>query len=77
MLCDWLSGYSRRDFGSAFKAPQRITHFKRLRECEDTMWLPVHGSLARYARPGKLGLLLFQLPPNFKADAERLAAVRE
>ena len=32
------------------------------------MWPPLN----QFAQAGKLGLLLFQLPPNFKADAELL-----
>jgi uncharacterized protein YecE (DUF72 family) len=68
----WLAA-TPSNFRFSFKAPQRITHFKRLRDCEAdlTQFLaalePVHHS-------GKLGLLLFQLPPNFKADPTLLAA---
>lgn len=68
----WLAA-TPSNFRFSFKAPQRITHFKRLRDCEAdlTQFLaalePVHHS-------GKLGLLLFQLPPNFKADPALLAA---
>ena len=69
-LAEWLAA-TPEGFRFSFKAPQRITHFKRLRECEADLsqflkvLKPVHDA-------GKLGLLLFQLPPNFKADAERL-----
>jgi uncharacterized protein YecE (DUF72 family) len=59
-------------FTFALKASQRITHFQRLREVDE---------LVRYfcdtARllAGKLGPLLFQLPPSFKKDVQRLDAV--
>jgi len=71
-LTDWLAA-TPAGFRFSFKAPQRITHFKRLRECEADLaqFLDV---LAPVRDAGKLGLLLFQLPPNFKADAERLLA---
>ena len=57
-------------FTFVLKAPQRITHFARLREVGD----PVRFfcDTAR-ALGGRLGPLLFQLPPNFKADLGRLA----
>jgi uncharacterized protein YecE (DUF72 family) len=57
-------------FVFVLKAPQRITHFARLRDVDD----PVRFfcDTARALGP-KLGPLLFQLPPNFKADAGRLA----
>jgi uncharacterized protein YecE (DUF72 family) len=57
-------------FTFVLKAPQRITHFGRLRDVDD----PVRFfcDTARLLG-GKLGPLLFQLPPNFKVDAGRLA----
>ncbi len=58
-------------FRFSFKAPQRITHFKRLRECELDLSQFIN-VLKPVSDAGKLGLLLFQLPPNFKADAELL-----
>ncbi len=69
-LQDWLA-QTPAGFRFSFKAPQQITHFKRLRECEEQVkeFLDV---LKPVQRAGKLGLLLFQLPPNFKADADRL-----
>jgi len=47
------------------KAPRRITHDSRLRNCGDLVgaFCGVAGSLG-----DKLGALLFQLPPNFKKD---------
>ena len=58
-------------FRFSFKAPQRITHFNRLRDC-DTLVAEFFDALEPVASAGKLGLVLFQLPPNFKADAARL-----
>lgn len=70
MLEGWLAA-SPDFFRFSFKAPQRITHIKRLTNCEsDVAYFVSVLELVRQA--GKLGLLLFQLPPNFKADAARL-----
>lgn len=57
-------------FVLALKAPQRITHFARLRGVDDP--LRFFCDTARTLGP-KLGPLLFQLPPNFKKDTDRLA----
>jgi uncharacterized protein YecE (DUF72 family) len=70
-LQGWLDSVPSQ-FRFSFKAPQRITHFQRLRGSEDT----VHEFLAALEparKAGKLGSLLFQLPPNLKADHQRLA----
>jgi uncharacterized protein YecE (DUF72 family) len=56
-------------FVVAIKASRYITHIRRLRECRD----PVRLLWSRCRRLGKkLGPVLFQLPPNFKADVELL-----
>ena len=70
MLQNWLSAVPE-GFRFSFKAPQRVTHIKRLRECEDAVaqFLAV---LEPVQQAGKLGSVLFQLPPNFKADLPRL-----
>lgn len=62
-------------FRFSFKAPQRITHFARLRDCEPV----VQSFLDAVAgmRTGRLGPLLFQLPPNFQANRELLASFLE
>ena len=57
-------------FVLALKAPQRITHFARLRAIDEP--LRFFCDTARTLGP-KLGPLLFQLPPNFKKDTDRLA----
>lgn len=71
MLEGWLAA-TPSNFRFSFKAPQRITHFKRLHECTEDLTQFV-GALEPVRQAGKLGLLLFQLPPNFKADAACLS----
>ncbi len=62
------------DFSFVLKAPQRITHFARLKEIADPVafFLEVASELGP-----KQGPLLFQLPPNFKKDMGRLAHLLE
>ena len=60
-------------FHFTFKAPQRITHFSRLRACEDAL-AAFFASLQSAQEAQKLGYVLFQLPPSFAADLPRLAA---
>jgi uncharacterized protein YecE (DUF72 family) len=72
MLAGWLAA-TPPGFRFSFKAPQRITHFSRLRECGEAVHAFV-AALEPVCAAGKLGPLLFQLPPNFKGDPERLAA---
>jgi uncharacterized protein YecE (DUF72 family) len=57
-------------FRIALKAPQRITHQKRLKEAAGDLeyFFRVTSSLG-----SKRGPALFQLPPNFKKDLDRLA----
>ncbi len=57
-------------FRFALKAPQRITHFARLKDVAE----PLGYFLDTIATLGaKLGPVLFQLPPNFRKDLGRLA----
>jgi len=58
-----------KGFLFAVKASRFITHIRRLRNCEDPVKL-LWSRATRLAE--KLGPILFQLPPNFPADAERL-----
>ena len=57
------------NFRFSLKASQRITHFKRLKDAE---------GVTKYmldtvnALDDRLGVVLFQLPPNMKKDIERL-----
>ena len=60
------------DFRFSFKAPQRITHIKRLKECSDALSV-FYSALLPVIRAGRIGVVLFQLPPNLKADTTRLA----
>jgi uncharacterized protein YecE (DUF72 family) len=57
------------NFRFALKAPQKITHFARLRDCGDTVdyFYDVVAGLG-----ARLGPVLFQLPPNLKKDAALL-----
>ena len=60
------------DFRFAIKASRRITHFSRLRE---TAYEPTAYLLQTVRELGEsLGTVLFQLPPNLKADTELLSA---
>jgi uncharacterized protein YecE (DUF72 family) len=69
---NWLHA-TGSDFRFSFKAPQRITHILRLKDCRDA--LEKFGSaLAPIAEAKRVGIILFQLPPNMKADAQRLHA---
>lgn len=56
-------------FTFVLKAPQRITHHGRLKNEGDPLsyFLETAGAMG-----DRLGPLLFQLPPNFKKDLERL-----
>ncbi|MGH2653742.1 MAG: DUF72 domain-containing protein [Actinomycetota bacterium] len=56
-------------FTFAVKASRYITHVRRLRDCRE----PVRRLWTSARRLGrKLGPVLFQLPPNFPADPDRL-----
>lgn len=56
------------NFRFSVKAPQRITHFKRLKDAgnETRFMLDVVSGFE-----DRLGVVLFQLPPNMKKDLER------
>jgi uncharacterized protein YecE (DUF72 family) len=71
-LHGWLDA-TPPGFRFSFKAPQRITHFQRLRESISALAEFISALTPAHAA-GKLGPLLFQLPPNFAADNSRLAA---
>jgi uncharacterized protein YecE (DUF72 family) len=68
MLSRWANEVPER-FEFTLKAPRRITHEKRLREAG-----PDVAEFVRRAQllGGKLGALLFQLPPFLKKDLPRL-----
>ena len=60
-------------FRFSFKAPQRITHILRLNNCQEAV-LRFADSIRPVAEVNRHGLILFQLPPNMKADNKRLSA---
>jgi uncharacterized protein YecE (DUF72 family) len=62
------------DFRFVIKASQKITHMRRLKSAdEETNYLMDTVSILKQ----KLGVVFFQLPPNFKKDMERLGAFLE
>jgi len=67
-LAGWAAG-TPAGFVFALKAPQRITHFARLRNVDEPVRYFVDA--AQTLGP-KLGPILFQLPPNFARDVGRL-----
>lgn len=72
---DVLDGWAARtgdDFRFVLKASRRITHFKRLKDVDDA----VQYFLRSAVRLGhRLGAVLFQLPPDFEKDRDRLAGL--
>ncbi len=60
------------DFRFVLKASQDITHRKRLKEVSDLVASFLETSAVLKKR---LGPILFQLPPNFKKDVERLGGL--
>jgi uncharacterized protein YecE (DUF72 family) len=58
-------------FRFALKAPQKITHWSKLRDCSDTLeyFCQVITGLDE-----RLGPVLFQLPPTFKKNADVLSS---
>ncbi len=71
-LQGWLDA-TPPGFRFSFKAPQRITHFQRLRD-SDAALAEFLAAIQPARAAAKLGPLLFQLPPNFTANHDRLAA---
>jgi uncharacterized protein YecE (DUF72 family) len=68
MLANW-AGQVPDGFSFTLKAPRRITHELRLKECETHVAEFLRRAQALGA---KLGPLLFQLPPFLKKDLPRL-----
>ncbi len=66
----WCKATPER-FKFSLKAPQKVTHFAKLRDCGDTMryFCQVITDLV-----AKLGIVLFQLPPSLKKDVPLLSA---
>jgi uncharacterized protein YecE (DUF72 family) len=59
------------DFVFAIKMSRYVTHVKRLRELPPSLEL-FYSRLEPLVRSGKLGPVLWQLPPTFRRDDERL-----
>lgn len=68
MLETWTEQVTK-NFRFSLKAPQRVTHFKRLKDVDqETNYFLETASVLE----GQLGVVLYQLPPNMKKDIERL-----
>jgi uncharacterized protein YecE (DUF72 family) len=72
MLAAWLADVPE-NFRFSFKAPQRMTHYRRLKECGEQL-AALDGALRPVLARDQFGLLLLQLPPNFKIDLGRVEA---
>jgi uncharacterized protein YecE (DUF72 family) len=73
LLDGWAQG-TPDDFRFTLKAPRRITHDAKLQRCEELTeaFVRIAGTLGP-----KLGVLLFQLPPNFKRNDAVFSAFLE
>ncbi len=67
-LNKWLAA-TPAEFRFSFKAPQSITHIRRLRDCGQELAAFV-ASLRPVVKAGKQAALLFQFPPNFRAGSQ-------
>lgn len=67
-ISEW-SNSTPAQFKFSFKAPQKVTHWARLQNSADTLdyFAGVLGNMG-----GKLGPVLFQLPPDFPKDTPLL-----
>ncbi len=70
MLAGWREQVSD-EFRFAIKAPRRLTHVKRLRDCDSELRALFD---AVVALAPCLGSILFQLPPFFRCDCDVLQA---
>lgn len=66
----WLTE-TPQQFKFALKAHQVITHLRRLKDTGETV-ARFTAAIAPLEQAGRLGPVLFQLPPNFKADVPLL-----
>ncbi len=67
----WLAE-TPEHFRFTMKAHQVLTHIKRLKDAEEFLKRFL-GTLEAMERAKRLGPILFQLPPNFKADQQVLS----
>lgn len=75
---EFLKGWHERapdGFTFTVKAPRHITHFKKFRDARQM--LDDFNGTTREGLAEKLGCVLFQFPPNFAYDTERLARITE
>jgi uncharacterized protein YecE (DUF72 family) len=70
LLAGWIEA-THPDFKFAVKANQKITHVKRLRDAI-SLALEFAFALRPFEDAGRLGPILFQLPPFLKCDLELL-----
>lgn len=70
-LQNWLAD-TPPDFHFTIKAHQVITHIKRLKETDEFLRRFL-GTIEPLVGVGKLGPVLFQLPPNLKVDQQLLS----
>lgn len=71
-IAGWIAA-ATPDFRFAAKAHQSITHFKRLKNAEESLRFFLQ-SLEPLRQSGKLGPILLQIPPNLRADIGLLDA---
>src|SRR5512146_2488696 len=69
-IAAWIA-QTPEHFRIVLKAHQVITHIKRLKNAEEPLQRFVD-SIRPLAQAGRLGPVLFQLPPNLKADVPLL-----
>jgi len=69
-IAKWHAATPER-FKFSFKAPQKVTHFAKLRDTGETIRF-FHSVIT--AMDAKLGAVLFQLPPTLKKDVALLSA---
>jgi len=67
----WLKA-TPENFRFSFKAHQAITHFRRLKDIDELVVTFLESILPFY-KANRLGVLLFQLPANFKCDLQALS----
>ncbi len=72
MISSWLE-QTPPTFHFVVKAHQVLTHIKRLKDLEESLKRFVD-SVSPLEQAKRLGPVLFQLPPNFKADIDRLGS---
>ncbi len=70
VIAGWIE-QTPASFHFIVKAHQVLTHIKRLKGAEESLKRFVD-SVAPLEQAHRLGPVLFQLPPNFKADGQRL-----